>query len=210
MLNSHIRRTVPALLMASAISLPAAAQENLAGFYVGASAGLLTNVNFEVSPEGNDDDGGALGMRGFPLSRLDLRLGLAQVFEGRYLIAGELMASPYSILNEEVGISGMSAELDANDGYAMKVHVGRLLSDVSVIYLQGGYQWRNFEGSIAGFEDDSYYGGYGWGIGVRHMLSNTVSLQLEAFEAFYSSQTSGGAEFQPTEATVDFGLNLHF
>lgn len=194
-----MKKALIATAAAAALAAPQAFAQanNFTGFSVGLNANFVsasTEISAASVKLGDTTQIASLeGAYGFAMGR-NGALGVGLTYNLGDMKAGTLTGT----------------EFKGKDMYSVYVAPGYVLSSDTWLYGKLAYQAAKVELSGGGATGSANFDGFGYGAGVRALLSRNMYLQIEFMQAAYGEKTVLSANLKPSETYGAIGLGYKF
>jgi hypothetical protein len=204
-------KPIAALTLASTLACSSAAfaAGSFDGFYVGAGLGLrgpsskLTepSTGTEIDGVGRNDIFGAL-LAGYSFSP-----------NGTFNIAGNVW---YDLGDATTHVDstalGASVDYRLKNTFGLSVEPGWYLATNTLGYLKLSYARTEGEFSGSVLSESKHFDGFGYGVGLKHLLNANLFVYVEAQQRIYNSETFNinGVDVKPKETQGIVGVGWKF
>lgn len=172
---------------------------NFTGFSVGLNLALLSSST-EMSSGGSTVKLGDTTQ----IASLEGAYGFAM---GRSGALG--VGLTYNLGDVKAG-SAPAGEFKGKDMYSVYVAPGYVLNNDTWLYGKLAYQAMKGESSLSGTTDSANFDGYGYGAGMRALLSRNMYLQIEFLQTAYGDKTIQGFKYKPSASQGSVGIGYMF
>jgi opacity protein-like surface antigen len=176
------------------------------GFYVGAGLGLRgTSSKVTESSTATEIDGiGKNDVFGTVLA------GYSWSPNGVFNIAANVWYD-FGDNKTTVTTSGLTGDFKLKDTYGLSIEPGWYMGTNTLGYLKLSYARTKLEVSVSGLGSASEnFDGFGYGVGIKHLVTPNVYLFVEAEQRPYNSKTFNSVDVKPTETLGTFGVGFKF